>query len=1007
MKAIACSWVKMAQSAFAENRTFAYPSPPVTKFLPQNFAPMLFQRWPTAPKFSSIAFASWGSLAMLLATAVSATGQNITFAPPARATTLVNAASGAPYGIASIEIPLRNPVLGNGPPPLGLAASPSPTFFVVSENVQSRAARMPSEMPLPRLGQGRLLGRVGNLIREIAGGDEDRMETVARRITFLFEGDQPFSVQVVDRNGVVGTFDIQPVNDANLRQGLLTEWWTDFTNQAKEQIDATDTPPWVQTYLVGMLSGRTGLPLPNWYGKSDDDENDDPLLMTLNWIGGAAKVSDRVFASAAAGRDLDAITANGSTDVAALPLPAPIAWQPTTHPIDPAAPQPEIEPLADHIPPECFYIRYGKFENYLWFQDLTDEHGGDISRMITLSGLSNDGSARLTKQLGIQMTAMGRMLGPTIITDQAIIGRDLYLQDGAAMGVVFQPTNTFLLRSSLNNDRMTLANSSDEITLKNVKLENGEGTLMRSTDNSIRSFMVERDDFICITNSETIAERFLEVGSTGESLGKTDAFRLARTLHPLSLDDTIFAYFSPEMLQGLLSPQYLIELRRRMQSEADIAMVHLARVAAASRSIGQNETAPGSDTPIQDIEPLVAAGYLPVGFGERPDGSGVFTIGDRVLDTRRGARGSFLPIPDSPVESVTATEARWFEEISEAYGQQFRSFDPIFVGVKRELIEPLAGADGSPGVQETELRERLIVHAEIAPWQPENYGSWAKQLGPPTPVAIRFAPDDIVALQAHVASDTLGPPTHLFAAIKDSNPPQPEAFDGILGSYQALKTLPGYLGAWPYPGTLDRLPLGLGRGQPIGPNMSRLLGGIFRYTGGEFSILSFQPEILNQTVPQIAAEEVSDSAQVRAHIGNLRGSELEGWVNEYLYQRASATSAAGADFLASLSNLLGCAPENAIEQANLILGGEVQCALGGTYQALPHIAGSSAGPHWVSTAWGEGNRVPPSMPPLSYQAPIMQWFRGADATVTQYANRLVADAVIEIARVRPKPSAGL
>ena len=94
--------------------------------------------------------------------------------------------------------------------------------------------------------------------------------------------------------------------------------------------------------------------------------------------------------------------------------------------------------------------------------------------------------------------------------------------------------------------------------------------------------MVEHDDYICMTNSQVIADRFLEVGKTGESLAKTDDFRAARHWMPLERDDTIFAYFSPGMLQGLLSPQYLIELRRRMQSESDIALVHLARLAAAS-----------------------------------------------------------------------------------------------------------------------------------------------------------------------------------------------------------------------------------------------------------------------------------------------------------------------------------------------------------------------------------------------------------------------------------------
>lgn len=929
---------------------------------------------------------------------------------------LVAVAAGVPYGVAMIEIPLRNPVLGDGPPPLRLIGPPARTFFSVTENVQVRAADFPSERPLPAIGQGRLLGRVNNLIREVVGGDATRNETVARRVTFLFSGDEPFTVKIADWTGVVGSFDIRPVPNPRERDRLLADWWSDFTDHSQQQIARLDTPPWLQTYLVGMLSGRLGLPLPAWYGNTADEAQRDPLLMTLDWIGGAARVSNRVFASAAAGRDLDAANLPAAADVAAEPLPAPIAWQsvPAASELAPGAAAPEIEPIANRIPPECFYIRYGKFENYLWYQDLTDEFGGDVSRMITLSGLSNDGAAGLTRQLGLQSTVMGRVLGPTIITDQAIIGRDLYLQDGAAMGVVFQPTNAFLLRTSLNNDRKTLVNQSDAVTLQDVTLAHGRGTLMRSSDNSVRSYMVEQNGFICVTNSSEIADRFLEVGQTGESLGKTEGFQIARTLHPLSVDDTIFAYFSPEMQQGLLTPQYLIELRRRMQSEADIALVYLARLAAA------NQTSPQSQ-PLREIEPLVEAGFLPVGFGERPDGSGVFALGDQVLDSRRGGRGTFLPIPDSPVDYVTPTEASWYNEIAAAYSQQFRTLDPIFVGVKRELITaPDAATDQTGDVNASgtrsasgpgnrsgdgnpERRERLTVHAEVAPWQPENYGSWAKQLGPPTPVAIRFAPDDIVAVQAHVISDVLGPPTHMFAAIKDSHPPQPDAFNGILGSYQALQGLPGYLGAWPLPGMLDRLPLGIGRGQPVGPHMTRLLGGIYRYTGGEFSILSFDPGLLAATIPQLAAEEVNDSAQLRAHVGNLHGSQLEAWVNEFLYRRASVSSLAEADFLASLTEDLGVAPDKALEQARLILGSDVQCVLGGKLEPIPpNPAAPGAPTRWRSTAWGMNNEVPPAYPPTDYEAPILNWFRGANGTLTQYPNRLVADFVLEISRVNTK-----
>ncbi len=289
-------------------------------------------------------------------------------------------------------------------------------------------------------------------------------------------------------------------------------------------------------------------------------------------------------------------------------------------------------------------------------------------------------------------------------------------------------------------------------------------------------------------------------------------------------------------------------------------------------------------------------------------------------------------------------------------------------------------------------RERVTIHAEVAPWDPGKYGKIAEQLGPPTTTAITFAPDDIVTVQAHVASALLGPPTHLFVGIKDSRPPDPQEFEGILGTYFSLKQIPGYLGAWPLPGALDRLPLGLGRGQPVAPGMSRLIGGLYRYNDGQFSVISFYPEILQASLSHMAATQADDSAQVRLHVGNLNGSQLEDWVNAQLYERARDASAAGASYLAMLSRQLRIEPDRVMDAVEPILAAKIQCPLGGTYQPSQVAAG-----RWISSAWA--GEAPPATPPAGYVAPLMKWLRGADASLTQLDDRVVVDAVIEVARV--------
>ncbi len=868
---------------------------------------------------------------------------------------VVTAVAGQPYSIATIEIPVAAPIVSQSPPPLHVSDEAGRVMFPIANDIRVKVPP-PSRLPVPRPGNGRLLGRLGNLIREITDGEPDVQKTIARRVAFLIAGNQPVTVRVSESNTQVGVYEVTPIEDPASAARLMNEWWTSFTMAAQRQIDAADYPPWVENYLIAMLSAQTGQPLPQWFIAQEQDN--DQVIGTLKLLFGTEAVGETIFRRAAAG-DFP------PNEVASLPLPNGPVWKtPDYPPLQAGTP---IEPIASRVPPECFYLRFGQFANYLWFRDLSDEYGGDLSRMITLRGVNDEVALRVENQLSMKMTQLTRMLGPSVIDDQVLFGRDLFMSDGVSIGVIMKAKNAYLLKTSINGDRSKAASADPNITLTDITIAGKPATLLSSSDNVVRSFMAVDGEYVCISNSESLTKRFFEVGESKQSIAATEAFQLARQLMPIDRADTVFAYFSPEMIQGLIAPDYLIELRRRLHAKSDIALVHLAHTAAAS-----------AGKEIDGVDELIDAGFLPLGFGARPDGSGVFAAGEQVIDTRRGVRGTFLPIADVKLQTVTAEETKWYEEIAAEYSQRFAQIDPIMIGVQREEVP------------EDPTLERLIVHAEIAPLSIEKYGEIGEQLGPPTRVAMKFAPDDIVAVQAHVSSKQIGPPTHLFAGIKDTVPPNPDQFDGVLKSYRALQTLPGYLGAWPQPGAIDRLPLGLGRGRVVGPGMTRLLGGLYRFTDEGFSVLSFQPDVLQASLPFIEAVEVDDLATVRARIGDLGGSKIEDWVNQQLYQRAAASSAASANFLNLLSRQLNVKAEQATEEARHILGSDLQCALGGDYEY------SQVDQRWISTAW-MGSK-PSSSTPAGYTAPVMGWFRGAEATLIQYADRLVADAAVTVKR---------
>ncbi len=117
-----------------------------------------------------------------------------------------------PYGVATLEVPLAQPVIGQTLPPMTITTESGRLLYPVSDDVQVDIVRA-SERPVPEPGNGRLLGRLGKLIRELTDKDAPKTQIVARRISFLFTGQAPLQVRLNDGVSDLGVYPIDPIND--------------------------------------------------------------------------------------------------------------------------------------------------------------------------------------------------------------------------------------------------------------------------------------------------------------------------------------------------------------------------------------------------------------------------------------------------------------------------------------------------------------------------------------------------------------------------------------------------------------------------------------------------------------------------------------------------------------------------------------------------------------------------------------------------------------------------
>jgi hypothetical protein len=273
-------------------------------------------------------------------------------------------------------------------------------------------------------------------------------------------------------------------------------------------------------------------------------------------------------------------------------------------------------------------------------------------------------------------------------------------------------------------------------------------------------------------------------------------------------------------------------------------------------------------------------------------------------------------------------------------------------------------------------------------------------LGPPTKQMITPAQGDVVSLQAMVRGGLISqsiPPHHLFLGIQDIPPLAAIPPTGLLQTFNFLRSTPGYIGSWPRAGFLDLLPFNLGGSVPDANGFSKLLFGIWRRQGAGFSVLSFDPQLLANVTPQLRVVDSETEGQLRLHVEDLSQSKIKPWITNLYYQRAIAASAGNTRLVHQLNQQLHVPMDQAKEVAEDLLDGQFVCPLGGEYQLVEDLRGGAV--TWQSTAWAKRNLT---TIPDDFEAPLLKWFRGADAHLNKLDGQIAFHAELDMQR---KPTA--
>lgn len=865
----------------------------------------------------------------------------------------VDAVLGEPFGVGRIDVAMPESAEPEalGRAGLGLTEANGRVLYpAVHTAALGEAVRKEANRALDQS-----QGPVGQFLRDLPILRDVLNRPPGVRVYFLFRGSAPLELALQSRR--VDTLVVRPRSDAAAYQRLMRLWWREYTTRRGgllRLVQGADYPPLVENYLEATLADRLGLRLP-------------PRATVRSEAGGFLRDLDRLMGGEMTrlAYQQDRVLARTAPDQPAdQALPEPMAAPELA--LGEVPDDVAVEPMAHRVPAECFYVRFGSFGNFLWFQDTLGLWENDLQNLVALRGLSYEAKKRIEGSLVLEMSVLARLLGDAVVADVAIVGTDPFFQDGGSFGILFHARTDAVLAAEFTRQREARTEEADGATLEKVTVADREVTLLSTPDGSVRSYYASDDGFHFVTRSKTLAERFLETGAGKGSLGASKEFRYARSVMPTDRDDTVFVYVSDAFFRNFTGPRYRTEAVRRMQATADVELVQLALLASAA------EGEPGAT-----IEQLVAGRFLPAGFGTRPDGSRTVLADGEAYDSLRGRRGAMIPAPDVEVTGVSAAEADAYRQFGEMCQSRFGRLDPIVIGLKRK---PLGSG-----------REQVVIDARVTPFNEVAYQRLREELGEPSPK--RFTP----LLGNGIELDVVYADQRVFTGVQEIHPPSADWID--YGLWRGIRDL--FVG---YSGTIgDRLgrlaPLNAGIVGPANAAGYSSSPGerMWRRDFGEYTLFSLQPDLLATVAPQLELVEAERPAQVRLHIEDVSTARIYRTLNNFGYARTRQTCRGNLRLLHALNQQLRVPGDYCKNAAELLLDAKLVCPLGGEYV---YQADSGGAGFWTSTLLGprQSGGLFTTEAPEGFVAPPLDWFRGLDldVTATPQAVSIHADLMMQM-----------
>lgn len=358
--------------------------------------------------------------------------------------------------------------------------------------------------------------------------------------------------------------------------------------------------------------------------------------------------------------------------------------------------QPAKDALATVIPADQHVLFFPSFQAMVTVIEEAKARGIPIFRLTESRAEDAQTQQRYERQLCLELDALSRLLGASVIKSVAFTGSDPYLRTGSDVAVVFQPVDAAILSAALADKHKKAAASDPAVKTVSGEVLGVAYTGVTSADRRVCSYLATVGGAVVVTNSLYQLERLAATAlGTTPAVATLPEYTFFRDRYKLNDPaESAFLLVTDATIRRWCGPRWRILAARRTRAAAVLAELQA-----------------------RNLDAMVTGGLKPGPLHlEKPaEGMGDLSVsGDKIVSSIHGSLEFLTPIGELPSDSVSPEEEAGYERFRDTYQQNWRRyFDPIAIRLTVRPEQLAADLTVRPLIHGTSYRDYMEVTSGV------------------------------------------------------------------------------------------------------------------------------------------------------------------------------------------------------------------------------------------------------------------------------------------------------